>query len=114
MNSINYNNKKFKPITVSDNGDVSSDMIFHYKQTGAILTCSYNGANILTGHLIGLVDDNGIISMRYHQVNQNGKLMTGICKSTPELLDHGKIRLLEEWQWTSGNQSKGSSVLEEI
>jgi hypothetical protein len=29
-------------------------------------------------------------------------------------MENGKIRLYEEWQWTSGDQSKGSSILEEI
>jgi hypothetical protein len=111
---MNYNNKKFKPVSNSENGEVSSDMIFQYKQTGHILTCNYLGIKILKGHLIGLVDDVGNINMRYHQINQNGELMTGTCNSRPELLKNGKIRLHEEWQWTSGDKSKGKSILEEI
>jgi hypothetical protein len=111
---MNYNNKIFKPVSNSENGEVSSDMIFQYKQTGQILTCNYQGTKILKGHLIGLVDDVGNINMRYHQINQNGKLMTGTCNSRPELLRNGKIRLHEEWQWTSGDKSKGKSILEEI
>jgi|TARA_B110000908_G_C10196779_1_gene423331 hypothetical protein len=111
---MNYNDKKFKPVSNSENGEVSSDMIFHYEQTGKILTCNYQGIKILKGHLIGLVDDVGNINMRYHQINQNGELMTGTCNSRPELLKNGKIRLHEEWQWTSGDKSKGKSILEEI
>ncbi len=111
---MNYHNKKFKPITNSNNGEVSEDMIFHYQQDGNILTCNYKGRNIISGHLIGLVDEKGNIEMHYHQVNKNGKLMTGICDSKPEVQKDGKIRLLEEWQWTSGDQSKGNSILEEI
>ena len=111
---INYNNKKFKPVANSDNGEVSSDMVFHYQQTDNVLTCTYEGKNIIKGHLIGLVDENGCIEMRYHQINTNGELMTGICSSTPESMDNGKIRLHESWQWTSGDQSKGNSILEEI
>ena len=111
---MNYNDKKFKPVSNSENGEVSSDMIFHYEQTGKILTCNYQGIKILKGHLIGLVDDVGNINMRYHQINQNGELMTGKCNSRPELLKNGKIRLHEEWQWTSGDKSKGKSILEEI
>lgn len=111
---MNYNNKKFKPVSNSENGEVSSDMIFQYKQTGQILTCNYHGIKILKGHLIGLVDDVGNINMRYHQINQNGELMTGTCNSRPELLKNGKIRLHEEWQWTSSDKSKGKSILEEI
>lgn len=111
---INYNNRKFRPVSNSENGEVSEDMIFHYKQEDNILTCTYCGANIITGHLIGLVDEQGNIEMRYHQVNASGTLMTGICTSTPEQMEGGKIRLHETWQWTSGDQSKGKSVLEEV
>jgi hypothetical protein len=111
---MNYHNKKFKPVSNSENGEVSGEMIFHYMQEDNILTCTYQGANILKGHLIGIVDEMGNIQMRYHQVNQKGELMTGICSSTPEMLDNGKIRLHEKWQWTAGDKSEGRSILEEI
>ena len=111
---MNYNNKRFKPVLNTENGEVSSDMVFHYEQTDNILTCTYQGTKILKGQLIGLVDNEGNIKMRYHQINQNGDLMTGECNSTPELLKNGKIRLHEEWQWTNGDKSKGKSILEEI
>ncbi len=110
---IDYDNRKFRPVSNSENGEVSSDMIFHYQQTGKVLTCTYEGKNIIKGHLIGLVDESGCIQMAYHQVNKNGELMTGVCHSKPELIN-GKIRLREEWQWTSGDKSKGVSILDEI
>lgn len=110
---INYNNKIFRPISNTANGETSNETIFNYKQVGNILTCEYFGGNIKLGHLIGLVDDEGNIDMRYHQVNTKGELMTGICKSKPEILPSGKIRLHENWQWTSGDKSKGHSILEE-
>ena len=111
---MNYNNRKFKVISNSHNGEVSSELVFHYKQKGNVLTCHYEGRNILEGHLIGLVDENGNINMRYHQISNNGELMTGCCTSKPELQKNGKIRLHESWQWTSGDKSKGSTILEEI
>ncbi len=111
---INYNNRKFRPVSNSKNGEVTNDMIFHYKQVGNILTCTYEGENIVSGHLMGIVDDQGRIEIKYHQVNKAGTIMTGICNSTPEQMSNGKIRLHESWQWTSGDQSKGTSILEEI
>lgn len=110
---INYNNKIFKPLLNSENGETSSETVFEYKQTGNILTSTYAGGKILSGHLIGIVDENGRIDMRYHHINTEGELMTGICKSTPEILPNGKIRLHEKWSWTSGDCSEGASVLEE-
>ena len=110
---INYNNKIFRPVVNSENGETSKDTVFIYKQIGNILTSEYSGGKIIKGHLIGLVDENGEIEMRYHQLNQKGALMTGICKSKPEILENGKIRLHETWQWTSGDKSKGQSIIQE-
>lgn len=111
---MNYNNKIFRPVSNTENGETSAETIFHYRQNGNILTCEYSGGKIVKGHLIGLVDETGNINMRYHQVNSIGKLMTGICQSKPEILENGKIRLHETWEWTSGDRSKGESVIEEI
>lgn len=110
----NYNNKKFRPVSNSENGETSEETLFHYFQDGPILSCTYSGGQIVFGHLIGLVDESGNIDMRYHQINNQGNMMTGICQSKPEILDDGRIRLHETWQWTSGDHSKGSSLLEEV
>ena len=111
---MNYHNKKFRPVSNTENGETSEETIFHYKQEGNILTSTYTGGKILKGHLIGMVDEKGNIDMRYHQVNEKGELMTGVCKSRLELLENGKIRLHETWKWTSGDLSEGKSILEEI
>lgn len=110
---IDYNGKIFRPIVNSENGETSSETVFQYTQIGNILTSEYSGGKIKKGHLIGLVDENGHIDMRYHQVNINDEIMTGICKSKPEILENGKIRLHESWQWTSGDKSNGESIIEE-
>lgn len=113
MASINYNGKVFKPISNTENGETSDETVFQYKQDGNVLTSEYSGGQIRTGHLIGLVDEDGKIEMCYHQVNEQGVLMTGKCTSTPEVLPNGKIRLHERWQWTSGDESEGQSIIEE-
>ena len=111
---MNYNDKKFRPISNTENSETSNETLFHYKQVGTILTAEYSGGKIKQGHLIGLVDQSGTIEMRYHQINENDELMTGICTSKPETLENGKIRLHENWEWTSGDKSKGTSIIEEL
>jgi hypothetical protein len=66
------------------------------------------------GNSIAVVNEGGVLDMRYQQVNKNGELMTGICQSTPETSSNGKIRLHEKWQWTSSNKSSGELVIEEV
>jgi hypothetical protein len=40
--------------------------------------------------------------------------MTGVCRSTLEVLPDGRYRLHESWQWTCGDCARGESVVEEI
>ncbi len=114
MKVLNYNDKKFKPISNTENGETSNETVFHYKQVGSILTSEYSGGKIKHGHLIGLVDHIGHIEMHYHHLNEQNELMSGTCISKPEILENGKIRLHENWQWTSDDYSNGSSILEEL
>lgn len=111
---MNYDKKRFRPVQNTENGETSAETIFEYRQSGNILTAEYEGGQIKKGHLIGLVGNDGTIEMRYHQVNTKGELMTGICFSKPEIMENGKIRLYETWEWTSGDKSKGTSILEEL
>lgn len=111
--TINYDGKIFAPLSNTENGETSSNTLFYYRQEHNVLTADYSGGQIVKGHLIGLVADDGSIDMRYHQVNVQGQIMTGRCHSTPEIMPNGSIRLHETWSWTSGDLSSGSSVLEE-
>lgn len=111
---MNYHGKNFCTISNTPNGEVSGETIFQYQQTGNIVTAIYSGGGIATGHLIALVEENGCLDMRYHHVNSQGDLHTGICRSTPEVLADGRIRLYETWRWTSGDGSEGQSVVEEF
>lgn len=111
---MNYNDKKFRPINNTENGETSNETLFHYKQVENVLTSEYSGGKIKYGHLMGLVDKDGNIEMRYHQINDREELMTGVCFSRPEKLANGKIKLHESWEWTSGDKSKGQSIIEEI
>ena len=114
MKKINYNGRVFRPALTSETGDAGLETRFHYFQDGDIVWANYSGGHIVMGHLIAIVDSNGCLDMRYQHVNSSGQLMTGICRSIPEILSDGRLRLIEKWQWTSGDLSAGESVLEEI
>ncbi len=109
-----YHDKKFKSVESSDNGEVNQATIFHYRQTGNTVWATYQGGSIVQGTLIAKVDEEQKLEMRYQHLSVDGNFKTGICHSIPERLPDGRIRLHETWQWTSGDQSKGESILEEI
>lgn len=111
---MNYHNKKFKVAETAGSGEISSDFIFHYQQEGDVLTCSYAGGEIAEGMIVGSVNDEGVITFTYRQTNNKGIERSGICISSPEIMEDGRIRLNESWRWTDGDQSTGTTVLEEI
>ena len=114
MNKIDYDNRTFKSVANSATGEVSAATTFHYHQKNNLIWAEYAGGEIVFGSLIAklLADDS--LEMRYQHLNKQGELMTGKCFSTPEILNDGRIRLHEKWQWTSGDFSTGESIVEEI
>ncbi|RYZ00433.1 MAG: n-acetylglutamate synthase [Chitinophagaceae bacterium] len=111
---ISYDKRCFRSVRNSGTGEVNGATIFYYRQEGRLVTATYSGGAILQGHLIALCDAGGALDMRYHHVNSAGELMTGTCRSVPELMADGRLRLYEQWQWTSGDGSCGESIIEEI
>lgn len=111
---INLNGKKFHSLENSDNGEVSGKTTFNYYQEGSIVWADYSGGSITKGHLIANMDESGNLDMRYHHVNRDNQLMTGVCTSKPEILEDGRIRFYEKWKWTSGDCSSGESIVEEV
>jgi len=121
---VTYHNRRFRPAKTTENGEVNADTVFHYRQEGAVLWATYEGGGVRHGHMIGTVAANGDLAFRYHHLSAadhhaadnaaGGEPVSGMCHSRLEVLPDGRYRLFEQWQWTSGDLSAGTSVLEEI
>lgn len=109
-----YNHRRFRTVRNSDGGEVSSETVFHYRQKGSVVWGTYRGGNIVFGTLLAQADPAGRLDMTYQHLNKNGELMTGRCKTRLEILDDGRYRLHERWQWTNGDLSSGKSIAEEV
>lgn len=110
-----YDGKVFRSTSSTANGEVGAETRFHYHQDGALVWAEYAGGSVVKGSLVALVSpDDGSLDMRYHHVNRSGELMTGRCRSVPEELADGRLRMHEKWEWTSGDCSSGESVVEEV
>jgi len=106
---MNYNNKIFQVKSNAENGETSTETIFHYWQEGNILWATYKGGDVRFGTITGIVNRDGSLDFTYQHVNQQMEMRTGKCHSIPEIMEDGRIMLHEEWLWTKGG--KGSSVL---
>ena len=111
---INYDNRAFRGRVNTDNGEVSDETRFHYRQEGARLWASYSGGSVITGHLLGHVNQDDSLEFVYHHINVDGELMAGRCCSTPTIESDGRLVMNESWQWMTGDQSAGTSQVEEV
>jgi Asp/Glu/Hydantoin racemase len=111
---LNYDGRRFRSVANTPNGEVDAQTVFHYRQQGDVIWATYSGGGIAFGTFTGRVLAGGVLDFNYAHVNVAGQSMTGHCVSTPEILPDTRIRLREVWQWTSGDRSRGESVVEEM
>ena len=110
-NKMFYDGKIFVSKENTANGEVDSQTQFEYHQRENMIWADYAGGEIIKGHLIGNITDNNELNFYYHHYNVNGQVRVGKCHSNPTILENGKIKLTENWQWMNGDKSKGKSVL---
>ena len=113
--TINYDGRVFRSVANSPHGDVDADTTFHYHQQRDVVWATYAGGWVRFGTLIAKVDDDDdSLDMRYQHVGADGAFKSGRCRSRPELLPDGRLRLYERWRWTDGAEGEGESVVEEV
>lgn len=94
---------------------MNGETLFEYQQSGDLLTATYRGGGIRLGSMLGTVGPDGHLHFCYHHLTDQGELRSGVCRSRPELLPDGRIRLYESWQWTLGGDcATGESIVEEV
>jgi len=111
---FNLHNKQFRSSSNTANGEVTAATRFHYRQRDQIVWATYEGGQILFGTLSGFMNEKGELNFHYQHQNLSGEFMTGKCLSIPEIGEGQPLRFKEYWQWTTGDQSKGESLIEEI
>lgn len=114
ITKIDYDGRKFVPKMNTENGEVSGQTVFTYHQNGDVLWAEYCGGDVVKGSLLGTVMHNGELDFVYQHINKDKEIRTGKCHSIPTVLGNGKILLSEQWEWTSGDCSKGESLLHEV
>jgi hypothetical protein len=100
-------------ITSNTAGDaVAGETLFHFHQEGDVVWATYEGGNITLGHLLGRVDGEGRLDLRFQQITTAGELKTGRGVAIPEALPDGRLMLRDSWRFTSG--VGGVAVFEEV
>ncbi|HEV2450672.1 MAG TPA: hypothetical protein VGS62_01940 [Streptosporangiaceae bacterium] len=106
---FDYNGRAFRP-----GGEEPGGTQARYHQDGDLVWGEFAGGHVRRGSLTGTCSPDGVIVFAYSMVLDSGEVISGRCRSTPRLLEDGRIRLSEEWERYTPGYDSGVSCLEEI
>ena len=110
--NISLDGRTLVGVANTDAGEVSGDTQFTFEQEGNRIYAHYSGGEIIDGHLVGTFDGNEW-DIRYAQINSAQETASGHSIGTVELLNDGRVRIEDEWEWES-QAGSGESILEEV
>lgn len=112
MYKLDFNNKKFALVQNSDNGQVNTETVFHYKQDDNLVTADYFGGTIKYGKIIAELKENEL-NMLYQCLTTDNQLKAGKALAQITVTENDKIKLSLNWEWlTNGNEQGKSEYIE--
>ena len=110
--TVSYHNKRFCGVANYDDGDLTKEVLFHSHQKNRTVWGTFEGGRVRFGTLVANVLDDDKLDMVWQYLNIDGEFVSGRCRSVPEQLPDGRLRLHESWTTTGGEP--GTSVIEEV
>jgi len=106
---INYDGRRFQPTGHGPDAPITT-----YRQDGDLLWADLFGGKVRRGALCGRCDGEGVLDFTYSMVLKDGRVIAGHCRSTPEVLADGRIRLHEAWERYGPYAEAGVGELGEV
>lgn len=110
--AISLEGRVFAGVENSSTGEVGQSTIFTYHQDQDIIWAEYSGGSVIRGYLVGTRNGENL-HFRYAHLSTGKETSKGVCNSTIEILDDGRVRLHESWAWESRPET-GHSIVEEL
>ena len=107
---IDYDGRLFSP-SPAPAGEAP---VARYHQEQDLIWAEFSGGEVRRGSIAGTCADDGVLQFAYCMVLTSGEAVTGVCRSVPEVLADGRIRLTEHWERFGSGASSGISTLEEL
>jgi len=111
---MNFDGKTFGLLSNSEEGEVSTETLFHYKQEGDLVTADYSGGTIRHGKIIAKQNKRCDLEMVYNCLTNDGELRSGKAYAKVSINSGEKIQLDLDWKWLEGEREKGTSIYTEI
>lgn len=109
-----YGGRLFRPSGEDGPPFICPEIIYDFKQKGAVLTIRYSGGKVTIGQALGFLDKKGIMITRFQHLTHDDDFISGTSLIKPEILSNGKIKLHDNWSLFDPMNSRGTSHLDEV
>ena len=99
----------FRAISNSKNGSLNSETEMRFTSDDGIVIGNYSGGTIIAGHVLGKRIGESEMEMLYHGATISGEIQAGKARARFALDKANRMRMYLDWQWLTGDQSKGQS-----
>ena len=106
---MNLAGKTFRAVSNSRNGQLNTDTEMRFVSDGDTIEAVYRGGTIAIGHVLAKRIGERELEMLYHGATTAGAHNAGKARATFAPDDGGRMRMHLDWQWLTGDQSKGQS-----
>ena len=106
---MNLAGTTFRAVANSKNGSLNTETEMRFTSDDGIVLGNYSGGTIVAGHVLGKRVGESEMEMLYHGAAISGEVQAGKAHARFALDKANQMRMYLDWQWLTGDQSKGRS-----
>jgi hypothetical protein len=114
MGVIDLSGKRFTLASNTAGNAVPGETIFTFEQREGAVRANYSGGGVRLGSITGQFAEDGSLNVLFQQVTSAGKLCGGEGRIEIETDANGKLRFIDDWQFTMNGEGGGRAVWEEL
>ena len=99
----------FRAVSNSKNGHLNSETEMRFTVDDGIVVATYSGGTIVVGHVLAKRTSATELEMLYHGATRDGVQSAGTAHATFSPGSDGRLHMYLNWQWLTGDRSKGQS-----
>ena len=99
----------FRAVSNSKNGSLNTETVLRFTSDDKVVVGNYSGGTIVAGHVLGRHLGEAEMEMLYQGATTAGEIQAGWALATFVKDEHGHTRMHLDWQWLTGDQSRGRS-----
>jgi hypothetical protein len=106
---MNLTGMTFQAVSNSPNGSLTTETQMRFTSDEKVVLGTYDGGSIVAGHIIAKHAGESGLEMLYQGATTGGEIQAGKALATFARDEEGRLHMHLDWQWLTGDGSRGQS-----